>query len=81
MVVEYVDNTGENLLSLFQPATSFTLLENMIIWCNIQAVINPVICNSNIHLILVNELKSIPIFLILCEREKSKRLGRYLIFF
>ena len=28
-------------ISLFQPAASFTLLENMIIWCNIQLTINP----------------------------------------
>ena len=32
--------------SLFQPAVSFTLLENIKIWCNIQVIIYPFVSNS-----------------------------------
>ena len=32
---------GDKWGSLFQPATSFTLLEHLISWCNIKVIKNP----------------------------------------
>ena len=41
--------------SLYNPATSFTLLEYMIIWCKIQVMINPL---AKYYLIIVHQISA-----------------------
>ena len=66
-------------VSLFQPATSFTFLEYMIIWCKIKVIINPLLhpflwVSHNFITLRLEKINKFTFFLFINEEKILKML-------